>query len=330
MSTSIRPVGITGIAYAVPPRVLTNHDLEQMVETSDEWIRTRTGIIERHIAEPEVATSDLALAAARPALERAGVRADELALIIIATVTPDMPFPATACIVQHQLGAARAPAFDLQAGCTGFIYAVSLASQSIAAGAYDNALVIGADLLSRVVDWSDRRTCVLAGDGAGAAVLQPTSEGRGVLASALHADGWGANSLRVAAGGSRLPTTVETAQQGLHYMYMDGNEIFRFAVGAIAEVSAECLAKAGLTSADVDLIIPHQANSRIIEASAKRMDIAPEKWVSNIDRYGNTSAASIPIALTECVESGRLTPGQVVLLVGFGAGLTYGAAVMRW
>jgi 3-oxoacyl-[acyl-carrier-protein] synthase-3 len=330
LSAAIRPVGISGIAYAAPPRVLTNHDLERMVDTTDEWIRTRTGIVERHIADPEVATSDLALEAARPALERAGVRPDELDLIIVATITPDMPFPATACIVQDRLGAARAGAFDLQAGCSGFVYGVSLASQAIATGTCANALVIGADLLSRVADWTDRRLCVLAGDGAGAAVVQPAEEGRGVLSFALHADGSGGDFLKMAAGGSRMPTTAETVRQGLHYAYMDGQEIFRFAVSVVPEVTMECLDKAGLTAADVDLIIPHQANVRIIEACAKRMDIPQEKWVCNVDRYGNTSAASIPIALAESVESGRLTRGQVVLLAGFGAGLTYAAAAIRW
>lgn len=330
MSAAIRPVGITGIAYAVPPRVLTNHDLERMVDTSDEWIRTRTGIVERHIADPEVATSDLALAAARPALARAGMRPDELDLVIVATATPDMQFPATACIVQDGLGATRAGAFDLQAGCSGFVYGVSLASQAIATGACANALVVGAEVLSRVVDWSDRSTCIIAGDGAGAGVLQPVEEGRGVLSGVLRADGSGGDFLKLPAGGSRMPTTLDTVKQGLHYARMDGNEIFRFAVRVVEEVAVECLERAGLTIADVDLIVPHQANIRIIEACAQRMGIALQKWVCNIDRYGNTSAASIPIALAESVESGRLTQGQVVLLVGFGAGLTYAATAIRW
>ena len=330
MSATTRPVGITGVGYSVPPRVLTNFDLERMVETSDEWIRTRTGIAERRIAEPDVATSDLALTAASQALANARVRPDQLDLIVVATVTPDAPFPATACIVQHKLGAVRAGAFDMEAGCTGFIYGVSLASQAVATGACDAALVIGAEVLTRVVDWTDRNTCIIPGDGAGAGVLQPVEEGRGILSFVLRADGSGGDLLKLPAGGSRIPTTAETVSKGLHYAHMDGNEIFRFAVRVVEEAAVECLDKAGLTLAEVDLIIPHQANLRIIEACAKRMDIAQEKWVCNVDRYGNTSAASIPIALAETVESGRLTEGQLVLLVGFGAGLTYGAVAMRW
>jgi len=330
LSATTRPVGITGVGYSVPPRVLTNFDLERMVETSDEWIRTRTGIAERRIAEPDVATSDLALTAASQALANARVRPDQLDLIVVATVTPDAPFPATACIVQHKLGAVRAGAFDMEAGCTGFIYGVSLASQAVATGACDAALVIGAEVLTRVVDWTDRNTCIIPGDGAGAGVLQPVEEGRGILSFVLRADGSGGDLLKLPAGGSRIPTTAETVSKGLHYAHMDGNEIFRFAVRVVEEAAVECLDKAGLTLAEVDLIIPHQANLRIIEACAKRMDIAQEKWVCNVDRYGNTSAASIPIALAETVESGRLTEGQLVLLVGFGAGLTYGAVAMRW
>ena len=330
MSATTRPVGITGVGYSVPPRVLTNFDLERMVETSDEWIRTRTGIAERRIADPDVATSDLALSAASQALANARMQPERLDLIVVATVTPDAPFPATACIVQDKLGASRAGAFDMEAGCTGFIYGVSLASQAVATGACDAALVIGAEVLTRVVDWTDRSTCVIPGDGAGAGVLQPVEEGRGILSFVLRADGSGGDLLKLPAGGSRIPTTAETVSKGLHYAYMDGNEIFRFAVRVVEEVAVECLDKAGLTLAEVDLIIPHQANLRIIEACAKRMGIAQEKWVCNVDRYGNTSAASIPIALAETVESGRLTQGQLVLLVGFGAGLTYGAVAMRW
>jgi len=330
LSATIRPVGIASVAYAVPPRVLTNFDLARMVDTSDEWIRTRTGIVERHIAAPEVATSDLALDAGRPALERAGLAAQELDLVIVATVTPDMQFPATACIVQDRLGASRAGALDIEAGCSGFVYAVSLASQAIATGMCANALVIGAETLSRVVDWSDRAYCVIPGDGAGAAVLRPAPPGRGLLSFVLGADGSGADLLKMAAGGSRLPATAETIKQGLHYAYMDGQEIFRFAVSVVGDLATECLDRAGLTLADVDLIIPHQANARIIEACAKRMSAPQEKWVCNVDRYGNTSAASIPIALAECVEAGRLAEGDLVLLIAFGAGLTYAAAAIRW
>jgi 3-oxoacyl-[acyl-carrier-protein] synthase-3 len=330
LSATTRPVGITGIALCAPPRVLTNHDLERMVDTSDEWIRTRTGIVERHVADPDVATSDLALAAGRSALERAGVEPGDLGLIIVATVTPDMQFPATACIVQNKLGAVRAGAFDMEAGCSGFVYGVGLASQVIATGMCNCALVIGAEVLTRVVDWTNRATCVIPGDGAGAAVLQPVEDGRGVLSFVLRADGSGGDYLKVPAGGSRIPTTEDTVKQGLHYAVMDGNEIFRFAVQAVEEVAVECLQRAGLELSDVDLVIPHQANIRIIEACSKRMRIPEDRWVSNIDRYGNTSAASIPIALAESVESGRLTEGQLVLLVGFGAGLTYAAAAIRW
>ena len=330
MNATTRPVGITGIAYWVPPRVLTNHDLERMVDTSDEWIRTRTGIVERHVADVETATSDLALAAGRIALDRAGVGPDDLDLIIVATVTPDMQFPATACIVQDRLGASRAGAFDIEAGCSGFVYGISLASQVITTGMCNCALVVGAEVLTRVVDWTDRATCIIPGDGAGAAVLQPVDDGRGLLSFVLRADGSGGDYLKLPAGGSRIPTTAETVKQGLHYAVMDGNEIFRFAVQAVEQVATDCLQRAGLTFADVDLVIPHQANIRIIDACSKRMGIPEDRWVCNIDRYGNTSAASIPIALAESVESGRLTEGQLVLLVGFGAGLTYAAAAIRW
>jgi 3-oxoacyl-[acyl-carrier-protein] synthase-3 len=324
------PVGIAAVGSYVPPKALTNLELEQMVETSDEWIVTRTGIRERHVAGPEVASSDLAVLAARPALERAGVAPCDLDLIVVATVSPDMLYPATACIVQDRLGATRAAAFDLEAGCTGFVYALVMASQTVATGAYRNVLVIGAEVLSKFLDWTDRTTCVLLGDGAGAAVLQPTEPGRGLLSFVLGSVGSGCDVLKIPAGGSRMPTSEETVLGRLHYTKMLGQEVFKFAVKTIDDAARISVERAGLTLDDVDLVVPHQANIRIIDAAAKRLGISMDRFVSNVDRYGNTSTASIPIALDEAVQAGRLKRGDVVVLVGFGAGLTWGAATLRW
>ncbi len=330
MTEPLRPAGIAGLGLAVPDRILTNFDLEKMVDTSDEWIVTRTGIRERRIAAEGVAASDLAYAAGREALERAGVAPDEVDLIIVATVTPDMPFPATACLVQHRLDARRAAAFDLEAACSGFIYGLAVGSQFIQTGAYENVLVIGAEVLSRIIDWQDRSTCVLMGDGAAAALLRPAPEGYGIIAFYLGADGAGGDLLKVPAGGSRLVASPETVAAGLHYMRMNGREVFRFAVNIMGDAAERVLEKSGLTAADVDWFVPHQANLRIIDASARRFGIPMEKVIVNVDRYGNTSAASVPIALYEAVESGRIKSGDVVLTVAFGGGLTWGAAVMRW
>lgn len=321
---------VVGWGKYVPSRVLTNDDLSQMVDTSDEWIVTRTGIRQRHIAAEGETTATMAVQAARQALEGAGVRPGQIDLIIVATATPDYLFPSTACLVQDALGATHAGAFDLAAGCTGFIYALAVAAAMIEAGAIRTALVIGAETLSRITDWTDRNTCVLFGDGAGALVLQAQPEGGGVLATVLGADGSGADLLVLPAGGSRLPASHRTVSERLHFIQMRGRDVFRFAVRIIPTATREVLRRAGLSPDDIALFIPHQANGRIIEAAVKDLRLPPEKVYSNLERYGNTSAASIPIALCEAVEEGHLRPGDLVVCVGFGAGLTWGAAAIRW
>jgi 3-oxoacyl-[acyl-carrier-protein] synthase-3 len=324
-------VGIVGTGSFLPPRCLTNADLEKMVDTSDEWIRARTGIVERRLADPDTATSDLAVRAARQALENAGVEAAALDLIIVSTVTPDMFFPSTASLVQHQLGAERAGAFDLLVGCTGFVYALSLGAQAIATGANETVLVVGAETLSKVVDWSDRATCVLFGDGAGAVVLRESAEGKGLLSYVLGNNGEGATELlSIPAGGSRRPASEETVRQGLHFLKMEGGEVFKFAVRIMEEASRQALAQAGLRIEDVDLLVPHQANVRIMDAAAKRLGLPRDRVLYNVERYGNTSSASIPIALDEAARGGQLRPGDVVVLVSFGAGLSWASAVLRW
>jgi len=326
----MRSVGLIGIGAHVPQQVLTNADLEKMVETSDEWIVSRTGIRERRIASEEEASSDLAVKASKKALAQAGISADELDLIIVATVTPDMFFPSTACLVQHQLGATNAATFDLSAACTGFIYGVATAAQFIATGAYRYALVIGVDCLTKMVDWEDRNTCILFGDGAGAAVLGPVSEGQGLLAFDLGSDGSGGELLKVEAGGSRLPASEQTVKENKHVISMNGREVFKFAVRAINSSTDKVLAKAGMTKHDIDYLVPHQANIRIIQSAMKRFGLPKEKVVINIDRYGNMSSASIPVALYEAYEKQLFQPGDKLVLCGFGAGLTWGAAVLSW
>lgn len=322
--------GIWGVGAAVPERVLTNADLEAMVDTSDEWITTRTGIKERRIAPEGMATSDLAVQAAERALASAGVAAAELDLVIVATITPDMFFPATACLVAERLGARGVPAFDLSAACSGFIYGLDLASQGIKTGRYRRVLIVGAELLSRVTNFNDRSTCVLFGDGAGAAVLGPVAPEYGLLGAHLGADGAGGDKLCIPGGGSRQRLTDEALERGDQYIHMAGNEVFKFAVRIMGEAAARVLEQAGLTPADIDLLIPHQANIRIIEAAQRRLDLPPERVFVNVEKYGNTSAASIPLALAEAVEGGRVKDGDVLVLVGFGAGLTWGAAALRW
>ncbi len=324
------PVGICSLGSYVPARVLTNADLERMVDTSDEWIRTRTGISERHIAAPEEATSDLAIRAGRQALERASFPADKVDLIIVATVTPDMFFPSTASLVQGALGASGAGAFDLVVGCTGFIYGLVTAASGIAAGAYQAALVIGADCLSRITDWTDRSTCVLFGDGAAAALVRPVEGDRGLLSFVLGNDAGGADKLMLPAGGSRSPATEETLRARQHFLAMEGNEVFKFAVRIMEEASLQALARAGLSIDDVSLLVPHQANVRIIDAAAKRLGLPPERVFCNLERYGNTSAATIPLALEEAVQANRLRAGDIALCVTFGAGLSWAAAVIKW
>ena len=325
-----RAVGITATGACTPDRRLTNAELEKMVETSDEWIRTRSGIRTRHIADPDTALSDLAVPAARMALARAGLAPEEVDLIVIGTVTSDTPVPSTACVVQHQLGASRAAAFDLSAACSGFVYAMSVAAPLVGVGQYRNAVVLGGDVLSRITDYTDRTTCVLFGDGVGAVVLQPVPSPRGFLASYLRSDGEGAPLLTVPAGGSRKPASLETVQAREHYLRMQGNDVFKFAVRALEDAVMTALGQAGLTTADVSLIIPHQANLRIIESATKRLDIPADRWAVNIQEYGCTSAASIPLALNEAHQAGRIHEDDIVVMVAFGGGLTWGATVVRW
>lgn len=321
---------MAGTGMSVPDRVVTNRDLEKIVDTSDEWITARTGIRERRIAEDGEPLSRYATEACRRAMDSAGVGPDEIDLIILATVTPDMPIPATACTVQHDLGCTKATSFDLAAGCSGFIYAQSVAKQFIVNGRCRNALVIGGELLSRYLDWEDRSTCVIFADGAGAAVMTAGDPPRGVLASAMHTDGSMADYICMPGGGALHPPSQEMLDQRLHYIRMRGNETFKVAVRSIEEVCREVLASAGLQTGDVDLFVPHQANLRIINAVGHRLGIPDDKSYINLDRYGNTSAASIPIALAEAAGEGRIKPGDIVLMAAFGAGLTWAGSVVRW
>ncbi|MVO99196.1 beta-ketoacyl-ACP synthase III [Paenibacillus lutrae] len=324
------PVGVLGTGKYVPERVLTNKELETMVETNDEWIVTRTGIRERRVAAPDQATSDLALEASRIAIENAGITADQIDLIIVATISPDMAFPSASCILQDKLGAKNAAAFDLAAACAGFIYGLANAANFIATGTYKYALVVGADTLSRITDYTDRNTCILFGDGAGAVVIGAVPEGRGFRSFELGADGSGGNLLKIAGGGSRFPASAESIDQRLHYIHMAGNEVFKFAVRIMGSAAEDALAKAGLEKSDIDLLIPHQANIRIIQSALNRLGLTEDKCMINLDSYGNMSAASVPVALAEAVEQGRLKEGDTTVLVGFGGGLTWGASVLVW
>jgi 3-oxoacyl-[acyl-carrier-protein] synthase III len=325
------PVGILGIGHYVPDRILTNQDLPAELQTSDDWITSRTGIKARRVAEQNQATSDLAAAAAFAALADAKVEPTEIDLIIVATMTPDCPMPNTATIVQEKLGAFNAGALDINVACSGFAYALTAASQFVASGLNRRVLVIGADVMTRVVDWKDRSTCVLFGDGAGAVLLGPISDPNlGILAVHLGADGRGGKHLRVPAGGSRMPHHSAEAKPQDYFLQMDGKEVYRFAVQVIGQAAEQSLRKAGLTAADVKLFIPHQANSRIIEAAAKRLGLRQEQVFVNVQNYGNTSCGSIPIALSEAVQQKRFTMGDVVVMVGFGGGLSWGAVTLRW
>jgi len=325
-----RPVGILGTGMCIPERVLTNKDLEKIVDTSDEWIFERTGIRERRIAEPGTTASSLAVSAAEMALEAAGISPENIGLVVVATVTPDMIFPATACMVQDRIGAPDAAAFDLEAGCTGFIYSLACASQFVATGTCDYALVIGSETISKLTDWQDRNTCVLFGDGAGAVVIGPVPDGYGILGLDLGSKGSGSGLLTVPAGGSACPASESSVREKLHFIRMDGSEVFKFAVRIIGDSSLNALNAAGLSREDVDFLVPHQANMRIIKAGLKRLRLPENKACINIEKYGNTSSASVPIALHEAVTDGRIQDENIVLMTAFGAGLTWGSVVMRW
>jgi len=322
--------GILGTGAYLPEKILTNQDLEKMVETSDDWIVSRTGIRERRISGEGEASSDLAYFAAKKALESAGILAEQIDLIIVATITPDTSFPSTANVLQDRLGAKRAASFDLAAACSGFLYGVATASQFIENGLYRYALVVGVECLSKIVDWSDRNTCVLFGDGAGAAVLGPVKLGSGFLSFELGSDGSGGELLKLPAGGSRLPASAETIANKQHFLYMSGSDVFKFAVRVMGSSAEAAIEKAGLTKDDIDFLVPHQANIRIIDSAVKRLGLTKDKVVVNLDRYGNMSAASIPVALDEAVRNGKINDGDHLVLVGFGGGLTWGAAVLKW
>jgi 3-oxoacyl-[acyl-carrier-protein] synthase-3 len=327
---NLHPVGIIGTGKYVPDRILSNQELEQMVETNDEWIVTRTGIRERRMAAPEQATSDLAYQASLKAIEAAGITIEDIDLIIVSTITPDMFFPSTACLLQEKLGAKKAAAFDLSAACSGFIYGLATASNMIATGMYKHVLVVGAETLSRITDYTDRNTCILFGDGAGAVVLGQVPEGRGFKSFELGADGGGGELLKVSGGGSRLPASADSVSSKQHYIHMAGNDVFKFAVRIMGGAADEALRKAGMSKEDIDLLVPHQANVRIIQSALNRLDLPEEKCLINLDKYGNMSAASIPVALAEAFEQGRINEGDCLVFVGFGGGLTWGASVLIW
>jgi 3-oxoacyl-[acyl-carrier-protein] synthase-3 len=325
-----RTCSITGVGSYVPEKVLTNAALEKLVDTSDEWITTRTGIKERRMAAKDEFTSDMAAKAAQRALKMAGVTASQVDLIIVATITPDMPFPATACFVQQKIGAKHAAAFDLEAACSGFIYGLEIGQQFIMSRTYDTVLVIGAEKLSAITDWKDRNTCVLFGDGAGAAVLQNRENSHGLLTAVMGADGGKANLLFMPAGGSRCPASKESVDGRLHFLHMSGKETFKNAVQAMCSAAQEVLRRCDLNISQIKCVIPHQANRRIIDAVGERLGATPDQMFINVNRYGNTSAASVAIALDEAVTSGKIQRGDLLLLIVFGAGLTWGAAVIEW
>ena len=325
-----RTCSIMSVGSYVPERILSNADLEKMVDTTNEWIVTRTGIKERRIAAHHQATSDLAANAARIAMERARITPGEIDLIILATITPDMPFPSTACLVQEKIGAHKAAAFDIQAACSGFIYALEIGQQFIMSRTYDTILVIGAEKLSSIINWSDRNTCVLFGDGAGAAILRNRPDAHGLLTACMGADGGRAGLLCMPGGGSAFPPTQETVAAGLHYLRMDGKETYKNAVTAMQTAAEEALRRCELDISQIQCIIPHQANRRIIDSLAERLGARQEQLFVNLEKHGNTSAASVAIALDEAVQTKRIQRGDLVLMIVFGAGLTWGAAVIEW
>jgi 3-oxoacyl-[acyl-carrier-protein] synthase-3 len=327
----VRRVQISSLATYVPPRVLTNSDLERMVDTSNEWILQRTGVRERHIADDDVATSDLAAEAARGAIEQAHLAPTDIEFLVVGTTTPDTFFPSTACLVQDKIGAHGAWGFDLGAACSGFTYAVTTAAQMVATGAHEHALAIGADVMSRIINYEDRTTCVIFGDGAGAVVVSPAADPTlGVIDFAHEVDGSGGPALCMPAGGSRLPASHETVDKRLHYVHQNGAAVFKFAVRKTVEISRRILERNRLQASDVDLFVSHQANRRIIMAAAEQLGLPEEKFVINIDRFGNTTGATIPLALADALDSGRLKKGDLVLLASVGAGFTVGAVLLRW
>jgi len=325
-----RTCSITSVGSYVPERVLTNAELEKLVDTTDEWITSRTGIKQRRLAADAEFTSDMAAQAARRALENGGLTSDQIDLIIVATITPDMLFPSTACLVQQKLGARRAAAFDIEAACSGFIYALEIGQQFIMSRTYETVLVIGAERLSSIVNWKDRNTCVLFGDGAGAAILQHRPDAHGLLTACMGADGEKAMLLCMPGGGSRIPATADSVEAGLHHLQMDGKETFKCAVNAMLNAAQEALRRCEVDISQIKLVIPHQANRRIIDAVSERLGVRPDQVFVNLDKYGNTSAASVAIALDEAVTQGRIQRGDLVLMVVFGAGLTWAAAVVEW
>jgi 3-oxoacyl-[acyl-carrier-protein] synthase-3 len=328
---SLRRVKVAGLSTYVPPRVLTNDDLEKLVDTNNEWILQRTGIRERHIVEPGVATSDLAAEAARGAIAQAGLRPEDVGFLVVGTTTPDMIFPSTACVLQDKIGATGAWGFDLGAACSGFTYALTTGMQMVATGAHDHALVVGADVMSSIIDYRDRTTCVLFGDGAGAVVLSAADDGEPAIIDFAHEiDGSGGPALCMPAGGSRMPASHETVAQRLHYVKQDGQAVFKFAVRKTEEISRRLLERNGLDASELDLFVSHQANRRIITAAAERLGLPDSKVVINLEMYGNTTAATIPLALADAVREGRLKRGDLVLLASVGAGFTVGAVLLKW
>ncbi|MDQ6707387.1 MAG: ketoacyl-ACP synthase III [Acidobacteriota bacterium] len=322
---------ITALGCYSPPRVLTNSELEKMVDTNDEWITSRTGIRERHIADPDVATSDMAVLAAQAALEQRGIAATELDAILVCTVTPDMLFPATACLVQNRLGAKGAWGFDLIAACSGFVYGLTTAAHLVSAGSHKKVLVIGADTMSRILDYTDRSTCILFGDSAGAMLVEHAGDGEeGFIGFLNEIDGSGGDYLKQPAGGSRMPATHETVDQRLHFVKQDGQQVFKYAVRKMYEASRDLLQRHGLSAKDIKLLVPHQANRRIISAAAERLGLTCDQVIINIDRFGNTTAATIPLATLDAVEAGKLKKGDLVVFAAVGAGYTVGVNLWRW
>lgn len=322
---------ITGVAGYLPPRVVTNHDLEKIVDTTDEWIRTRTGIRERHYAEPGVASSHLGTEAARKLIAARGISADEIELIVVATVTPDMLFPATACLIEDRLGAKNAWGFDLSAACSGFSYALTVGAQFVGAGSHKKVLVIGADVMSSILDFKDRGTCVLFGDGAGAVLLEPaTDDSEGIIDFAHDVDGSGGCILRMPAGGSLHPASQDTVEKRMHYVHQEGQSVFKYAVRRMSDLAAQILRRNGLSAKDLALVVPHQANLRIIRAMQDRLGLGDSKVMVNIDRFANTTAATIPLGLMDAVEQKRVRKGDLVLMITVGAGFTTGAVLLRW